>query len=90
MGIRDARELSRHFDQGGWECDLYEIERYQPVARLCQNNKLADPTTLDVGIRPEPDNPSAPRRVALHQVLTGNWIPVGDTEGHGFLDVVRA
>ena len=90
MGIRDARELSRHFDQGGWECDLYEIERYQPVARLCQNNKLADPTTLDVGIRPEPDNPSAPRRVALHQVLTGNWIPVGDTEGHGFLDAVRA
>ena len=90
MGIRDARELSRHFDQGGWECDLYEIERYQPVARLCKDNQLADPITINVGIRPDPDNPSAPRRVALHQVLAGNWLAVDGSEGRGFFDAVRA
>lgn len=87
MGERDAEAMARQIDVD--EGYLRRIRRYQPVARLCLDNQAAEPVVLAVGRRPEPDNPSAPRRIARAMVDSGAWLPVKSaTERGAFLDMV--
>lgn len=87
MGSRDAAVLSWQFDVDSDR--LVHIERYKPLARLCVDNQVMDPQTLEVGLRPKPDNPSAARRVALSHVLSGTWVEVeGNQSGGQFFKAV--
>ena len=83
VGAYDAGILSRQFDIDADE--LAHIRRYQPLARLCIDNQTRYPFALEVARRHEPDNPSAPRRVAFHHAFTGTWIPIEDASSHEFL-----
>jgi len=81
VGSRDAALLSRQFDV---DVDkLNGIERYKPLARLCLDNQICRPGTLEVGVRPEPDNPSAPRRIAESHVVSGAWTEVKGAKNKG-------
>ena len=81
MGIKDAELLSRQFDV---DVDkLKRIERYRPLARLCIDNQVARPGTLEVCLRPEPDNPTAARRIAKSHVLSGAWVEVENAPSKG-------
>ena len=88
VGVRDAHLLCGHFDLDA--DDLLNIRRYRPLARLTMDNQPTRPFALRVGLRPEPDNPSAPRRVALSHVLTGVWTKVEGVEGGSFMRMVGA
>ena len=81
VGVRDATILAGQMDVERDE--LLGIRRYRPLARLCMDNQPTQPFALKVGLRPAPDNPSVPRRVALDHVRTGVWLPVGDGGGNG-------
>jgi len=81
IGIKDAELLSRQFDVNVDK--LKRIERYRPLARLCIDNQVGSPGTLEVGLRHEPDNPSAARLVARNQVLSGTWVEVEDAPNKG-------
>ena len=88
MGVYDAELLSRQFDVDVEK--LKQIERYRPLARLCIDNQLGRPGTLEVGLRPAPDNPSAARRVAKNQVFSGIWAEVEGARNKGmFLRMVN-
>jgi hypothetical protein len=56
--------------------DLRWIRRYRPLARLMQSNQPANAKPLEVRLKPEPDNPKAPRRVARNMALSGVWAEV--------------
>ncbi|MBQ9043215.1 MAG: TraM recognition domain-containing protein [Eggerthellaceae bacterium] len=87
VGLHDAELLSRQFDVDVEK--LKRIERYRPLSRICADNQIARPGTLEVGIRPAPDNPTAARRVAKNQVLSGAWVEVEDAPNKGaFLRMV--
>lgn len=49
--------------------------------RVCEGNEAARVRTLDVPRRPEPHNPSAPRRIAHRMVLGGTWVEVDGALG---------
>ena len=88
VGVRDAELLSRQFDV---DVDkLKRIERYRPLARLCIDNQVGRPGTLEVGLRPKPDNPTAARRIAKNQAFSGTWVEVEGATGKGtFLRMVN-
>lgn len=88
MGINDAKLLSEQFDVGVEK--LKRIERYRPLARLCIDNQVQRPGTLEVGLRPAPDNPSAARKIARNQVYSGTWAEVEEAASKGaFLRMVN-
>ncbi|MDO4405441.1 MAG: DNA-directed RNA polymerase subunit alpha C-terminal domain-containing protein, partial [Atopobiaceae bacterium] len=74
VGARDAEVMARQFDVDVRQ--LRNIRRYEPVVRLCMGNQSESLTTLAVGRRPEPDNASAPRRIAERMVRSNAWLPV--------------
>lgn len=87
IGVRDAELLSRQFDVDVEK--FRRIERYRPLARLCIDNQVSRPGTLEVGRRPAVDNPSAARRVASRMVESGVWVEVEDSKCKGsFLKAV--
>lgn len=81
VGIRDAAIIAGQLDVEPDE--LMGIRRYQPLVRLVVDNQPTRPFALRVGLRPEPDNPSAARRVALSHVRDGVWVPVSGSADEG-------
>lgn len=81
MGARDVEVMSRQLGISP-KC-LLEIKRYRPLAQLCTDNNVGAPLTLTVGLRPNPDNPSAPRRIARAMVDHGIWLPVASAANKG-------
>jgi len=87
VGAYDAEILSHQFDVDADK--LKRIERYRPLARLCVDNLIARPGTLEVGRRPDADNPSAARRMARRMVDSGVWVEVDGAKNRGeFLKAV--
>ncbi|MGI6220920.1 MAG: type IV secretory system conjugative DNA transfer family protein [Coriobacteriales bacterium] len=73
VGIRDASSLVRQM--GVMELQLLGIERYRPLARVCQDNDMRI-FSLDVEEKPAPDNPSLPEELAEEQIIHNRWWPV--------------
>ncbi len=74
MGEPDVRLLADQLDVSATE--LRWIRRYRPLARLMQGNQPTSAAALAVGLAPEPDNPTAPRRVARSMVTSKTWTTV--------------
>ena len=86
MGVRDIAILSEHL--GVEPKRLASIRRYEPIARLCVSNSSTRPFEVRVGLRPEPDNPTVARRVAIAHVRDGVWVPVEDAACAGAFERV--
>ena len=73
IGAGDATSLARQM--GVLEYDLLSIERYKPLARICEDNEPRL-RKLDVPAKPEPDNPEMPEELAEEQIIHNRWWPV--------------
>ena len=73
IGVSDATSLARQM--GVLEFDLLSIERYKPLARICEDNE-PHLRKLDVPPKPEPDNPELPEELAEEQIIHNLWWPV--------------
>lgn len=78
VGIRDADLLASAFDID--VSKVKSIECYRPLARLCIDNDIKRPITLEIGLRPAPDTPSAARRVVERHVQENVWLRVEEED----------
>ena len=72
IGSSDVLSMARQLDVE--EREVSGIRRYRPLARVCIDN---DPTllTLEVPLKPAPDDPDLPEWLAENQIINNIWLP---------------
>lgn len=73
MGAPDAQAIADQFDVE--PAQVKGIERYRPLARVCLDNDLVGPLTLEVPLKPEPGRLFTPRRIARRHIGRRIWLP---------------